>query len=378
MDNSLHIQSYILPFLVSVLASILCTLAVKKFAIKKGIVDRKDLAPDRKIHERSIPLLGGIGIFIAAAVVTGGFVLFSHCLIGGYMLPKYLVGMGIAGLLLMIGGYLDDRRHLSPSRQIVWPVLASLIVIMVGIGVTYITNPFGGVVYLDKVSWTIFSFHGIPYHITFWADIFAILWLMGMMYTTKFLDGLDGLVSGIGVIGSVILFFLSLGKDVAQPETALLSSIFAGACLGFLVFNFHPAKIFLGEGGSLFVGFMLGTLSIISGAKIATALLIMGIPILDVAWVIIRRMFIEKKSPFSTADRKHLHFRLLDVGLTHRGAVLLLYAISIGFGAVALFSGTRQKVIALFVLVGVMVGLGIIVVMRYRKKLSNNQPSYDK
>ncbi|MFH1207400.1 MAG: MraY family glycosyltransferase [Patescibacteria group bacterium] len=378
MDNYLHIRSYILPFLVSAAMAVTCAMLVKKWALKKEIVDRPDLAPDRKVQSRPIPLLGGIGMYVSVLLVTLGYVLFSHRLLGGYLLPKYLIGMGLAGLFLMIGGYLDDRYHITPFKQIVWPVLASLAVVAVGIGVTYITNPFGGVVYLDKINWTIFSFHDTPYRVTLWADLFAFAWLMGMMYTTKFLDGLDGLVSGIGVIGSVILFFLSLGKDVAQPETALLASIVAGACLGFLFLNFHPARIFLGEGGSLFVGFMLGTLSIISGAKIATALLIMGIPILDVAWVIVRRLFVEKKSPFSTADRKHLHFRLLDVGLSHRGVVLLLYAISICFGAVALFSGTRQKMTALVVLVGVMVLIGAVVVYLYRKKISTSQKNYDK
>lgn len=378
MDNSLQVQSYILPFVFSAVASVFLTMAVRKWAISKQVFDRPEIAPERKIQVQPTPLLGGVAIFLAACLVTVGYVVFSHRLLGGYMLPKYLAGMGLAGLLLMIGGYLDDRFHMKPSRQIIWPILACIVVVAVGIGVSYITNPFGGVLNLDRVNWQIFSWHGIPYQLTLWADLFAFIWLMGMMYTTKFLDGLDGLVSGIGVIGSVILFFLSLGKEVAQPETALLASIFAGACLGFLFFNFHPAKIFLGEGGSLLVGFMLGTLSIISGAKIATALLIMGIPILDVAWVIIRRMFIEKKSPFSTADRKHLHFRLLDVGLSHRGAVLLLYAISLGFGAVALFSGTRQKMIALVVLVGVMLLLGSAVVYRFRKKQIINKQPYDK
>ncbi len=371
MDNSLQVQSYILPFFVSVIFSVFCTILVKWWAKKKGVFDRPEAAPDRKIQSKPTPLLGGMAIFIASCLVTTLYVIFSNRLLGGYMLPKYLVGIGLAGLLLMIGGYLDDRFHLKPSRQILWPILACLVVVGAGIGVTYITNPFGGVWQLDSIKWNIFSFDGTPYHFTLWADLFAFLWLMGMMYTTKFLDGLDGLVSGIGVIGSVILFFLSLGKEVAQPETALLASIFAGACLGFLFFNFHPAKIFLGEGGSLFVGFMLGVLSIISGAKIATALLIMGIPILDVAWVIIRRVFFEKKSPFSTADRKHLHFRLLDVGLSHRGAVLLLYTISLCFGAVALFSGTKQKVIAMFILCLVMVALGVFVLRHYGKKVTN-------
>lgn len=372
MDEYLHVVSYIVPFLISLGVAVVATLGVRFLAVRQQVMDRPEQAPERKIQSRPVPLGGGLAIFLTVVVVTLGYALCSHRLLGGYMLPKYLIGMAAAGLLLMIGGYLDDRLHLKPEYQIIWPVVACLVVIGVGIGVGYITNPFGGVLYLDQVQWKIFSFHGIPYHVTLWADLFAFVWLMGMMYTTKFLDGLDGLTTGIGVIGSVILFFLSLAKGVAQPETALVASICAGACLGFLIFNFHPAKIFLGEGGSLFVGFMLGVLSIVSGAKIATALLIMGIPILDVAWVIVRRFFFEKKSPFSSPDRKHLHFRLLDAGLSHRQAVLLLYVISLAFGAVALFSGTRQKLIALVVLGVVMLALGGVVVYASNRRSTTN------
>lgn len=284
------------------------------------------------------------------------------------MLPKYLIGLFIAGGLIMVGGYLDDKHNLKPSRQIVWPILACLAVIASGVGIAYITNPFGGVLNLDRISIKIFTINNIPYYFTLFADLFAFVWLMGMTYTTKFLDGLDGLVAGITTIGSLVLFFLSLDKVVAQPETALLAIILAGAMAGFLFFNFHPAKIFLGEGGSLFAGFMLGVLSIISGAKIATALLIMGIPILDVLWVIIRRTFFEKKSPFGTADKKHFHFRLLDAGLSHRQAVLLLYFISVLFGLSALFTAGRQKLIALLILTAIMIIAGLAVVLAYRRR----------
>jgi len=188
-----------------------------------------------------------------------------------------------------------------------------------------------------------------------------------MIYTTKLLDGLDGLVSGITIIGSIVLFFLSLTPGVIQPETALLCIILAGASLGFLFFNFHPAKIFLGETGSTFTGFMLGTLAIISGGKIATALLIMGIPILDVLWVIGRRLW-QRQSPFRSADRKHLHFRLLDIGFSHRGAVLFLYVVSAMFGSVALSVQGKYKLVVLVVLVIFMLVLGAVVVLKARKK----------
>ena len=163
-----------------------------------------------------------------------------------------------------------------------------------------------------------------------------------MIYTTKFLDGLDGLVSGIGTLGALILFIVSLFWDVPMSATSVLCLILAGALLGFLKYNFYPAKIFLGEAGSTFIGFMLGVLAIISGAKIATALLIMGIPVLDVIWVIIRRLISHKH--FYAGDRKHFHFRLLDAGLSHRQAVLFLYALTLIFGSSSLFLQSQDKI----------------------------------
>lgn len=368
MQDYLAINHYIAPFLLALVLSVIFTVIIRKLALKRRIVDESDISPERKIQKGPVPLLGGMAIFLSMAIVVLYYTLATDRVLGGYLLPKYLVGMLVGGLLLMIGGYLDDKYNLKPAQQIIWPIAACLVIIGSGIGIQYITNPLGGVLYLDTVKIEIFTLDNIPYYFTLFADIFAFCWLMGMMYTTKFLDGLDGLVSGITTIGAFVLFFLSLNQEVAQPETALLSVILAGAAFGFLIFNFHPAKIFLGEGGSLFTGFMLGVLAIISGAKIATALLIMGIPILDVVWVIIRRLFFEKKSPFKTADKKHLHFRLLDIGLSHRQSVLFLYFISIIFGGTALFLGSQQKLTALVILFSVMFILSVIIVAFYRHR----------
>jgi UDP-GlcNAc:undecaprenyl-phosphate GlcNAc-1-phosphate transferase len=368
MADPLSISNYIVPFLAALGISLVSTFGVSKLARRFNIVDRPENFPDRKIQKMPVPLLGGLAIFLSVLIVVGYYALFTERLLGGYLLPKHLLGMLLAGVLLMIGGFLDDKFNLKPQQQIVWPILAVVVIIVSGIGIDYITNPLGGTIDLDTLKVELFTWGGLPYHFVVWADLFALVWLLGMMYTTKFLDGLDGLVSGITTIGAVVLFLLSLNKEVAQPETALLSVILAGSFLGFLFFNWHPAKIFLGEGGSLFAGFFLGVLSIISGAKIATALLIMGIPILDVIWVILRRLFWEKKSPFKTADRKHLHFRLLDAGFSHRGAVLFLYCISLMFGVAALFLGSSQKLLALSTLLGLMLVLGVTVIILYRKK----------
>ncbi|MFH1781755.1 MAG: MraY family glycosyltransferase, partial [Patescibacteria group bacterium] len=309
----------IIAFFGSFLLSVLVTPLVKKIAIKQDILDRPEKAPDRKIHKKPIPLLGGLAIFIAFNIVL---LIIAQNITEGYLLNKHLWGIFFGGLIIMIGGFIDDKYDIKPAYQLIFPILASIVVVASGIGIDYVTNPLGGEFRLDNIKFTLFSIGNLPYQIVILADLFSLLWLMAMMYTTKILDGVDGLVTGLTTIGAFIIFFLSMTKDVYQPETAALALILAGACLGFFLFNFNPAKIFLGEGGSLYCGFMLGVLSIISGGKIATALLIMGIPMIDVVWTIIRRLFFEKKS-FTQADRKHLHHRLLDIGLSPKKTLLL-------------------------------------------------------
>ncbi len=278
--------------------------------------------------------------------------------------------MFLGALFIMIGGVLDDRYSLSPRKQIIWPIAAALVVIASGVGITYITNPFGGPlgteqIRLDAYQKILFWFRGWPYKLTILADVFTFLWLLGMMYTTKFLDGLDGLVPGVTIIGALIVAALALDPVVRQRETALLALVLAGVFMGFLFWNWHPAKIFLGEGGSLFAGFMLGTLSIISGSKVATTALVLGIPILDVLWVIARRLLWERHSPL-TADRKHLHFRLLDLGFSHRKAVLVLYAFTAYFGITALFLQSKAK-LAAFIIISAIISIVVAVPMWMRR-----------
>jgi len=341
--------NYIIPFFLTCGLAFFITKVIKQISLKFKIVDFP--GQPRKIHRRPIPLLGGLAIFLSF-LLTMLFYWWNGLLLDGRITTSHLVGIFLSGLALMIVGFLDDKYNLKPGLAFVGPLLAAIIIILFGLKIGYITNPFGGLLYLGD---------------TIWSPILVFLWLLGMMYTTKFLDGLDGLTGGVAVIGSIILFIVSLFWDIPQSGTSILCLILAGSSLGFLVWNFYPAKIFLGEAGSTFLGFMLGVLAIISGAKIATALLIMGIPILDVLWVILRRVFKDKKSPFM-ADKKHLHFRLLDVGFNQRQAVLFLYLITLLFGASAIFQQTVGKLITLGILIIFMIGLGFWIVSRYNKK----------
>ncbi len=349
-------QKIILTLLLATFASALLLVPlIRRWAIRCRVVDEPN--EPRKIHARAIPLLGGLAPFF---VFVGGLAL---AVVAGLVtdLPtKHLFGLVIGGALLMIGGALDDKFHLAPSKQIIWPVLAALVIVASGIGIRGLHNPFGGTISLAQFDWIIVWIGEWPYRITLWADLFTFIWLMGMMYTTKFLDGLDGLTSGITVIGALIIALVSILPPLHQTGLALVAALGAGAFAGFLFWNWHPARIFLGEGGSLFAGFLLGTLAILSVSKVAVTLLVIGIPILDVVWVISRRVFWEKRAPWR-GDDKHLHFRLLRVGLSPRQAVSLLLLISIAFGAIGLLASGLGKLIALIILLLLLVGCGILI-----------------
>lgn len=337
-------------FFFTFILSLLLTPAVI-FAMRKcGIIDRAK-TEKRKIHKKSIPLGGGIAIFIAFFLGTILAVHFGD--IGNDVQIKKMQGIFLGALVLMIGGLLDDKYRLKPIQQIWFPIIASIIPIIFGVGLQSITHPSGGVLYLNTIQ---ISVEGLGNWLVL-ADTLVFGWLMAMMFTTKLLDGMDGLATGIVLIGTCMVFFLSQQALWFQPEISRLALLFAGSCLGFLVWNFHPAKIFLGEGGSLFIGYILGVLAIISGSKIATTLLVMGLPMLDVVRVIIRRL--QKKKSIFVGDSEHLHFRLLQSGLGQRQTVFLFYTIAFVFGISTLFLQTHQKFIALLFLFVLMLLIGV-------------------
>lgn len=332
--------------------TLIATSAVKKYALRHNIVDDPSGKP-RKIHSQPIPLLGGMAIYIGfAATIIVAF--YFGILPSGSILSKHLIGLLLGGLWLVIGGFLDDKYNLAPKKQLIWPVMAVITVIAAGIGIESISNPWGGQWFLDQIDIVIFNLGEVPYKITLLADLFTFIWLFAVIYATKFFDGLDGLVSGITIIGSFVVYFTSLIPKINQPETALVALIVASCFAGFLVCNFHPARIFLGESGSTLAGFLIGSLAIISESKVVTTLVVMALPILDLIWVVARRMFIERKSPV-LADKKHIHHRLLAVGFTHRQAVLILYAWALVLGIVAwLYQGTEQYIVLLAAIAAIM------------------------
>jgi len=357
-------MNYIFAFIISLVFTAGLTPLIKRLALKYHIVDEPQ-REERKIHKKPIPLMGGLGIYLAVVLITAVFWFATDWISNGAIQAKHLIGVLMGMTFLLFGGLFDDRFNLKPWQQIIWPVLAALSLIVAGIGIDQITNPFGGTFALNQWEWILLWRDGLAYKLTLPSDLFTLVWILGMVYTTKFLDGLDGLAAGITGIGAFMIFFLTLYTQFFQPDVGMLAIIVAGAMGGFLVFNFNPAKIFLGEAGSTLCGFLLGTLAIISGGKIATALLVMAIPVLDVFWVVLRRIFVEKRSPFK-GDKKHLHFRLLEVGFTQRQAVLFFYFIAAFFGALTLFLQSKYKLVTLIILAVVMVAMGIILVKRYK------------
>jgi len=333
---------YLYIILITIVLSAILTVVVRKIAFYFNIVDHPDTGgSSRKIHAQPIPLLGGLAIF-----VTYFSVLFwqSDRFLAGNLDWPQLMGFLGGAVVLVVGGFLDDRYNLPAKIQIIFPLLAILILILGGVEITKITNPFGGIINLQRLVIA--------------SPILIFLWLLGMMYTTKLLDGIDGLVSGVSAVGGVVIFLFTLTTRYYQPDIALAALILTSVCLGFLIFNFNPAKIFLGESGSLLLGYIMGVLAIISGGKIAIALLVMGIPILDVVWTIIRRL-LNHKNPFKNPDRQHLHYRLLELGFSQKQTVLVFYSLSLIFGLSGLFLQSRGKFWALIFLVLIMLALVI-------------------
>lgn len=327
-----HFFLYLKPFVLAFLFSVVIIRLIIILSRKYGIFDKNG---GRRMHKGKISRLGGLGIIAAfwLAIFLSGSLVFDGI----------KAGLIISCAAIFFFGLWDDLKELSWKKQLAFQVFVALIMIYSGLGVDYIANPFGGREFrLDGFSFMDFSVLG---------SIFVIFWIVGFMNIVNWLDGMDGLAGGVGVIASFVLFFLSVSDLVNQPPLAIMAIALAGALLGFLVFNFHPAKIFMGSSGALFIGFMLAVLAIFSGGKIATVFLVMGFPILDAVWVIVKRHR-EGKSLF-LGDRSHFYYYLLDEkGWGVKKIVLFVYLLCLVFGVFALaFQGIYKFVMLPFLLV---------------------------
>lgn len=347
---------YALGFILAFGLSLVLTPAVRHLALKYDIVDRP--GDSRKVHVKPIAYLGGLAIFFAFLIAV------AVSLAPSRQLDALLLGCAI----LVAVGVVDDIKSLSAWTKLGWQFVAAGVALAGGIGITSLTNPLGGEIILNSWHYSV-VLGGLSFHIAPIANVLSLLWMVGLANTVNFLDGLDGLACGVSGIAATIMFALSVGPRVHQPGVALLAIILAGAAFGFLPYNFYPAKIFMGDSGALFLGLVLAMLAIYSGAKIATALLVLGLPILDAMWAVTRRLW-QRRSPFK-ADRGHFHHLLIDAGLSQRQAVLALYAVSATLGVIALVSSTFAKIIAFIILILMMaMAIYILVGLSVRRQRS--------
>ncbi len=349
----MSIINYLFPFALALIFSICLTKLAIHYLPKFGFMDRQEA---HSTHKKSTPRGGGIVIFMIFVVLVLVFVPLSN----------YVYGFLLGGAIVFIVNFIDDHKPISPFVRLGAELAACLVVIMFGIGMENISNPVSGeAISLIRWSFPVTLFGGL-HHISPLADIFTIIWIMTMINMMNWIDGLDGLATGVSAIAGLTLFGLSLLPYVNQPSMATMALILVGALLGFLVYNFFPARIKLGDSGSTFIGYSLAVLAIISSGKIATFFLVLGLPFFDLAWVVFRRVFIEKRSPFK-GDKKHFHHRLLSAGLKPKQAVYFMYVISALFGGMALFlKGAQNKLFAIILMLLILVWLGVAV---HRQKM---------
>jgi UDP-GlcNAc:undecaprenyl-phosphate GlcNAc-1-phosphate transferase len=271
----------------------------------------------------------------------------------GERLRLPVTGVLIGTAFVFLAGLADDKYEFKPGPQLLVQIVAALIAI-------------AATVFIEEVTLPIFGLQHFQWYITY---PLTLVWVVGMMNTVNLLDGLDGLASGVGAIAA-LLFAIHSYSRWQQQDTPLYSLALAGACLGFLVFNFHPARAFLGSAGAMTLGFALATLSILTPARVATALLVMAIPIADAAFQLFDR-WRRGQSP-GQGDRGHLHYRLMDLGLSQRQIVLGYWGFCAVFGALALFiPAPNYKLMAIGVL-GLLVVAVLVMLSRRQKSQTSN------
>lgn len=325
-------KSICLPFLISFAISLILTPVVIKVGPKFGYLDiPKD---NRRMHKRPMPIAGGVAIYLAATIAILVFI----------PLNKNIISLLIGSTVILISGLLDDKFSISPKAKIFFQLVAGLIIALSGSQIEFFTN----IISTKEVVWL--KYLSIPV---------TLFWICGITNTVNLIDGLDGLAAGISLISAVSLMFIALKMNLVA--VAIIAAAIGGGCLGFLPYNFNPAKIFMGDTGALYLGFMLSYISIQGVMKYATTLmifvpvLVLGVPVFDTAFAMIRR-YISGKKIFA-ADKGHLHHRLLALGLTQRQTVLILYAISLIFGILANVISDFDPVI------GIIISLLIIILI---------------
>ena len=317
MDSVFNNYTYI--FLLGAIISLIMTPIAIKIAPKIGALDiPKD---DRRMHSKAMPRFGGIAIYLGTIIPMLIFM----------PIDTKLLGVIAGGTLIFLVGVYDDLRGMPAKVKLLGQIACAIIIFTFSVKISFVGNPFGD---------------GYFYFPWWLSLIITVGWIVGITNTVNLIDGLDGLAAGIALIASVSISYTAYLSD--RPDISLLTLAIAGSCLGFLKYNFNPAKIFMGDAGSLFLGFMLAAVSVISPLKGATVIatvvpmFVLALPIFDTVFAILRRLI--NKRPIMEADKGHLHHRLMAVGLGQKRTVLTLYGIS-GIMGVAAILLTRHMLI---------------------------------
>lgn len=342
MNDLLFIGPFITSFIFSVFATFPTIKLAKKF---KLIDDPKTHKHPAIIHKKIIPRAGGLSIFIG--ILIASLLFLPHTFQLGVILT--------CSLFVVLIGLLDDKYDISPYLRFFSNIFICGAVVFLGVNIPFVTNPLGGILHFTNLN-SLF----IP-------QLLAIIWIVWVMNMLNWSKGVDGQMPGIAAVSAVIIGIASLRFPMIEQNniiSAQLSFIVAGAAVGFLLFNFYPAKIFPGYSGTI-LGFLIGILSILSGVKLATAILVMGIPTADALFTVLRRI-LSKRSPF-WHDKGHLHHLLLSLGMGHRSIAVFYWSMSLILGIISLNLSSKGKLFAIM-LVLVLVGGGILALKYFTKE----------
>jgi UDP-GlcNAc:undecaprenyl-phosphate/decaprenyl-phosphate GlcNAc-1-phosphate transferase len=322
----------VLSFFISFLSVLLITPFVIKFAVYIGATDQPNY---RKVHQKIMPRLGGLAILIG--VMAGYFT--------AGLQNQSVKGITVAGIIIIIVGIIDDLYTLSPKFKLLGQIIAAIIVVQTGLTIDFITIPFVGQFNLEILAYPV-----------------TIIWILAITNSINLIDGLDGLAAGVSaIVISTIALMAGLNGNIL---ILTLSVIVLGSTIGFLFYNFNPAKIFMGDTGALFLGYCISILSLLGLYKSVTLfsfvvpIIILGVPIFDTTFAIIRR--IANKKPISAPDKGHLHHRLLNLGLSHRLTVIIIYLLSIIFSFAAVVFSTTTLWGSLAILFGLLLMIELI------------------
>jgi UDP-GlcNAc:undecaprenyl-phosphate GlcNAc-1-phosphate transferase len=350
MFNDSVVLTSALAFAAALLIAFALTPVVKSFAYRIGAVDvPKD---NRRMHKTPIPRVGGLAIFL-------GF-LVSVLVFG--RIDADMKSILLGSMVIVLLGIVDDVVALKPGTKFIGQFVAAFIPVMANVRVSVLTNPFNTDSYF-RLGWL-----SVP---------ITVLWIVGMTNAVNFIDGLDGLACGVSSIASLTVFTIAL--LVSEPYIAIVMAALAGACFGFLPYNLNPAQIFMGDTGSMFLGYILATMSITGLFKLYAIIsfivpfIILGLPIFDTGFAIVRRL-LKGQSPLQ-ADRGHIHHRLVDMGFDQKQSVAILYAVSVLLGLAAVIFTTSGEMKIAIVAVAVLISLFLAMNIRIggRKQQNNSE-----